>query len=156
MKLRSSLVQAIKHSINSKLRDWKVLRWMFYANFSCERVGRKETIELWELVLFKANNKGAYIRPFPHSYAVFCKGMFFVRFDLPSTCIQWKRRSPLQTHPSPQKRLSLPVFFRGGGICKRIFSKTLFTVSGHFCKRSAIVFAFLWADENERFWIGWS
>ena len=55
-----------------------------YANFSCERVGRKETIELWELVLFKANNKGAYIWPLPHVYAFVCKGMFFLRFDLPS------------------------------------------------------------------------
>ena len=45
--------------------------------------------------------------------------------------------------------LSLFFLFRGGGICKRIFSKTFFTVSGHFCKRFAIVFVFLWADENK-------
>ena len=92
--------------------------------------------------------------PFLTYTLLLVKGCFFVRFDLLSACIQWKHRSPIQTHPSPQKRWGResfsPGFFRGGGICKRIFSKTLFTVSGHFCKRSAIVFVFLWADENER------
>ena len=36
-----------------------------------------EKKQLWELVLFKANNKGACIRPLPHVYAFVCKGMFF-------------------------------------------------------------------------------
>ena len=98
--------------------------------------------------MFKANNKGAYIRPLPHVYAFVCKGMFFLS-DLTylphvsSENIGHRYRRTPSLRKDRGERVSLPIFFRGGGICKRIFSKTLLTVSGYFCKRSAIVFVFL-------------
>jgi len=86
---------------------------MIYANFSCERAGRKETIELWELVLFKANNKGAYIRPLPHVYSFVCKRIFFSDLTYLTPPLRKDRG----------ERVSLPVFFRGGASVNAFFQK---------------------------------
>ena len=120
----------------------------------------KKQLSCGSLCCSKQTIKAHIFDPFLTYTLLFVRDVFSPIW--PTFHIQWKDRSPIQTHPSPQKRSRRerfsPRFFRGGGICKRIFSKTLFTVSGHFCKRSAIVFVFLWADENElwRFRIGWS
>ena len=109
----------------------------------------------------KQTIKAHIFGPFLTYTLLFVKGCFFCPTS-PTFHMYPVKTSVTDTDaplPSETIELSLLVFFfRGGGICKRIFSKTLFTVSGHFCKRSAIVFVFLWADENElwRFRIGWS
>ena len=102
----------------------------------------------------KQTIKAHIFDPFLTYTLLFVKGCFFSDLTyLPQHVSsenighRYRRTPPLRNDRG--ERVSLPVFFfRGGGICKGIFSKTLFTVSGHFCKRSAIVFVFLWADEN--------
>ena len=122
----------------------------------------KKQLSCGSLCCSKQTIKAHIFGPFLTYTLLFVKGCFFSDLTYLPHRIQWKHWSPIQTHPSAQKRSGResfsPPFFRGGGICKRIFSKTLFTVSGHFCKRSAIVFVFLWADENElwHFRRGWS
>ena len=105
----------------------------------------------------KQTIKAHIFGPFLTYTLLFVKGCFFSDLTyLPQHVSsenighRYRRTPPLRKDRG--ERVSFPVFLREGGICKRIFSKTLFTVrsvSGHFCKRSAIVFVFLWADENE-------
>ena len=96
----------------------------------------------------KQTIKGHIFGPFLTYTLLFVKGCFFLS-DLTylphvsSENIGHRYRRTPSLRKDRGERVSLPIFFRGGGICKRIFSKTLLTVSGYFCKRSAIVFVFL-------------
>ena len=110
----------------------------------------------------KQTIKAHIFGPFLTYTLLFVKGCFFSDLTyLPHVSSEnighrYRRTPPLRKDRG--ERVSPPVFFKGRVICKRIFSKTLFTVSGHFFKRWDIVFVFLWADENElwRFRRGWS
>ena len=77
--------------------------------------------------MFKANNKGAYIRPFPHVYAFVCKGCFFSDLTyLPHVSSEkighrYRRTPPLRKDRG--ESVSLPVFLGEGASVSAFFQK---------------------------------